>query len=45
LAIVKQLVEAHGNRAWAANAPCQSACISFMLPAAPAELHHALTGN
>ncbi len=45
LAIVKQLVEAHGGRVWAANVPGQGACISFTLPAAPAELHHALTGN
>ena len=45
LAIVKQLVEAHGGRVWAASAPGQGACISFTLPAAPAELHHALTSN
>jgi signal transduction histidine kinase len=45
LAIVKQLVEAHGGRVWAASAPGQGACISFTLPAMPAELHHALTGN
>jgi signal transduction histidine kinase len=45
LAIVKQLVEAHGGRVWAASAPGCGACISFTLPAAPAELHHALTGN
>jgi len=38
-------VEAHGRRAWAANAPGQGACISFTLPPAPAELHHALTSN
>ena len=45
LAIVKQLVEAHGGRVWAASVPGQGACISFTLPAAPAELHHALTSN
>jgi signal transduction histidine kinase len=45
LAIVKQLVEAHGGRVWAASAPGQGACISFTLPAAPAELHPAFTGN
>jgi signal transduction histidine kinase len=45
LAIVKQLVEAHGGRVWAASAPGQGACISFTLPAASAELHHALTDN
>jgi signal transduction histidine kinase len=45
LAIVKQLVEAHGGRVWAAGAPGQGACISFTLPAAPAELHQAFTGN
>jgi signal transduction histidine kinase len=45
LAIVRQLVEAHGGRVWAASAPGCGACISFTLPAAPAELHHALTSN
>jgi signal transduction histidine kinase len=45
LAIVKQLVEAHGGRVWAACTPGQGACISFTLPAAPAQLHHALTGD
>jgi len=45
LAIVKQLVEAHGGRVWAASTPGQGACISFTLPAMPAELHHALTSN
>ncbi|MEO7910961.1 MAG: ATP-binding protein, partial [Roseiflexaceae bacterium] len=42
LAIVKQLIEAHGGRVWAAGAPGQGACISFTLPAVPAELHPAL---
>jgi signal transduction histidine kinase len=45
LAIVKQLVEAHGGRVWAASAPGQGASISFTLPAAPTELHDALTRN
>jgi signal transduction histidine kinase len=45
LAIVKQLVEAHGGRVWATSVPGQGACISFTLPAAPAVLHPALTGD
>jgi len=45
LAIVKQLVEAHGGRVWAASTPGHGTCISFTLPAAPAELHQSLTGN
>jgi len=45
LAIVKQLVEAHGGRVWAAGAPGRGACMSFTLPAAPAELHDALTSS
>jgi signal transduction histidine kinase len=45
LAIVKQLVEAHGGRVWATSAPGQGACISFTLPLAPAEPHHAFTGD
>lgn len=43
LAIVKQLVEAHGGRVWAESTPGQGTCISFTLPAAPAELHQPLT--
>jgi signal transduction histidine kinase len=35
LAIVRQLVEAHGGRAWAESAPGEGACFSFTLPAAP----------
>jgi signal transduction histidine kinase len=43
LAIVKQLVEAHGGRVWADSTPGQGTCISFTLPAAPAEFHQPLT--
>jgi signal transduction histidine kinase len=45
LAIVRQLVEAHGGRVWVGSAPGQGACISFTLPLASAELHHSLTSN
>ncbi|MBU0595241.1 hypothetical protein KJ567_00975, partial [Candidatus Bipolaricaulota bacterium] len=34
LSIAKALVEAHGGRIWAENAPAGGACFRFTLPAA-----------
>jgi signal transduction histidine kinase len=35
LSIARTIVEAHGGRIWAANAPDQGAVFRFFLPAAP----------
>lgn len=37
LAVVKQLIEAHGGRVWVESSPGQGASFGFVLPAADAK--------